>query len=494
MREFFSDKTFKAKKLLLLSKFILVAALLIFFIPLIILPFYNHPFADDYFCGYYLNSKSLLSYQLFIYQNWGGRFAATFTGSLFAYHNFLYGHYYMHSLFLLGLNCTSTFFLTNVFCKWVLDIELKFSTRLLFTFLFVALEICSLPQPSTYLFWFSSAVTYHLPVTFIEIEIALCILLHYNSFKYVAYVLLPLLVFIIAGFNELFIITQLFLFIALAWLKWHKKFSIFFFICLIALSLSSALVLFAPGNQVRSHEIASKSFFTGSIACIYHCAETMWYIFKNPLFWFSAIFVLIYGGQVFKNHSPAVFIQKLYASKWQVIFFVAIVLIVMMALPVAALKGGIIPDRYVNAVVAFMLILLLLFFLVMGINIRSAFISQIKKSFAYLLLAIGLLCNNYVVDAYKSLIIAPVYCSILNEREAVLKQAAISNKVAIVKNYDVALSNLIQTKYSSTSLTYQQLIQQKPPLLFFEDDLATEASILVLKNYYKLDSIKVQEH
>jgi hypothetical protein len=38
------------------------------------------------------------------------------------------------------------------------------------------------------------------------------------------------------------------------------------------------------------------------------------------------------------------------------------------------------------------------------------------------------------------------------------------------------------------------VIQQKPPLLFFEDDLETSLSTEVLKNYYRLDSIIVEHH
>ena len=104
MREIFTDKSFRNRKKLLAAKLLLIIALFVFFAPLIILPFFNHPCADDYICGYQLKEKGFWAYQSFIYQHWGGRFAATFTGSLFALNNYLYDHYYMHSILLLIIN------------------------------------------------------------------------------------------------------------------------------------------------------------------------------------------------------------------------------------------------------------------------------------------------------------------------------------------------------------------------------------------------------
>ena len=91
------------------TKSLFVVSLVIFFTPLFILPFFNHAFTDDYFCGYYLDVKGFSEYQSFVYNECGGRFAATFTGSLFACNHFLYEHYYLHSILFLLLNCRSVY-------------------------------------------------------------------------------------------------------------------------------------------------------------------------------------------------------------------------------------------------------------------------------------------------------------------------------------------------------------------------------------------------
>ena len=497
MRELFSNKTFITQKLLPFSKFILIITLFIFFIPLLILPFYNHPFADDYFCGYNLNNKGFIPYQEFIYRNWGGRFAATFTGSLFAYHNFLYNHYYIHSLLLLVMDFTSIFFLVDTINKYILGNEFNLSKKLISASLLLALQMCSLAQVSTFIFWFSSSITYLFPSILIQIEIALLILFYYTNnrlMKVSCTVILPVLVFITTGFNELFLVVQLFLFSFILCFKRNKKISLIFILCVIAFIASSKLLLFAPGNKIRMHEIDSKSLLTGVAAISYHITEIIWNIFKTPIFWFVSIAVCVYANFKKENWQHNLLIQRVIINRWRFAFLIILFLIASVALPVVALKGGIIPDRYANAVICFMLILMLLYFFIIGISTKTktlATLSETNKAVLYFLIAIGLLCNNYIIESYKSIIIAPVYNIILNQREAALKNAATGNKKATVKSYYAALSDLIQTKYSSSSVTYQQLIQQKPPLLFFEDDLATISSIDVLKKYYGLDSITV---
>jgi hypothetical protein len=131
---------------------------------------------------------------------------------------------------------------------------------------------------------------------------------------------------------------------------------------------------------------------------------------------------------------------------------------------------------------------------VAGLVIKlSLFLSTpAKKTLIYTSLIAGIFCNTYVTDAYKSLIIAPVYNHIMNERELALKQAAVEkNKTATVKSYDAAIENLLQTRYISASATFKKIVQEKPPLLFFADDLADAYSIDILKNYYQLDNIVV---
>ena len=500
MREIFSDKNFITSKILLLAKTFLIVSLIAFFLPLIILPFFNHACTDDYFGGYYLNNGGFINYQEFIYTQWAGRFAATFVGSLFINRGFLYEHYYLHSLLLLVLNFLSLLFLINTIDKYILKEKWSSLKKILFTLIFLALEICCVPQVVTFIFWFSSSLSYHPPVIFIQVEIALFIILlnsNKRTDKILCTILLPFLVFLINGFNELYIIVQFFLFLGIYWIGLSKKISKFFIITILLFYLTSAaIVFFAPGDKVRMEGIVPKGIVVGAIAVLYQCGQTLWSIFKNPLTWFMLAIAFEYGKKKKENLGNSVYIKKLLQSLWLMPLAIILFLIVSIGLPVAALKGGLIPERYLNGVSYFVLLLLIIYFFMLGVHSTStifAFPILNKKIVFTILFVVGLFCNTYITDAYKSLISAPMYNTILSERETSLKEAASKNKIAAVKDYDLAVQEHLHTEYSSSTKTLQQYIQQKPPLLFFEDDLSTDYSINVLKNYYGLDSIIVRK-
>ena len=500
MREIFSDKNFIASKILLLAKFFLIISLIVFFLPLVILPFFNHACTDDYFGGYYLNKEGFINYQEFVYNQWAGRFAATFVGSLFINHGFLYEHYYLHSLLLLALNFLSLFFLVNTIDKYILKEKWSFLKKNLFTLIFLALEICCIPQVVTFIFWFSSSLSYHPPVILIQIEIALFIILlnsNNKAGKIISGIFLPFLVFLINGFNELYVIIQFFLVWGIYWMGLGKKVSRFFTIAIILFYVTSAaIVFFAPGDKVRMEGIVPKGIVVGTIAVLYQGAQTLWSVFKNPFTWFMFAMAFEYGKKKKENLSNNIYIKKLLKPLWFMPLAIILFLIVSIGLPVAALKGGLIPERYLNGVSYFVLLLLVIYFFMLGVHSTSTIFAFpiLNKKFVFtMLFIVGLLCNTYITDAYKSLVIAPAYNTIILEREATLKDAASRNKMAEVEDYDLSLQKHLQTDYSSSTKTLQQYIQQKPPLLFFEDDLSTEYSINVLKNYYGLDSIIVRK-
>jgi len=498
MREIFTDRNFIESKILVLAKIIFLFALVIFFLPLFILPFFNHAGTDDYFYGFNFNSKSLIAYQLFIYNNWSGRFSATFAGCLFTYKDYLFDHYYLHTLLLLFLNFSSILFLITAFDRHVSKTGSTFLRRLMLTTIFLALEICSLPQPSTFLFWFSSSLIYHLPVILMQFQIAVFIV-YYNtdrgSLRIIHALLLPVLVFIIIGFNELFIIAEAFFFGVIFFFEWHKPIPVVVKFCmLLAFVAGTAIMVLSPGNQVRMSSIDAKPSYVGFVSVMYNCLQASWYVFKNPYIWFVGSAIFLYAETSKQLWLANKHIRVLLQKKWFILAGFLLFLAGAIAIAVTALKGGLLPERYLNAVNCILLLLLVIIFFVAGLVIKlSLFLSTpAKKTLIYTSLIAGILCNTYVTDAYKSLIIAPVYNHIMNERELALKQAAVEkNKTATVKSYDAAIENLLQTRYISASATFKKIVQEKPPLLFFADDLADAYSIDILKNYYQLDNIVV---
>jgi len=498
MREIFTDKNFITGKFILVAKLLLVVALLVFFIPLFILPFFNHPCADDYICGYHLSTKGFWEYQKFIYQNWGGRFAATFTGSLFAKDNYLYDHYYLHSLLLLLLNISSAFFMIAVLNKYVLKDERLHKNMVWVCLMFVALQVCSLVELSTYIFWFSSAVTYQLPIVLLQLQAGLWLLVlhtHNAVARSVAYLLLPLLMIIVNGFNELFIVVQGMLLLFVFFAGGYKKLAKFFTaIMLLGFIASACVVVLSPGIQSRTAIIVPKGILVGIIAVGYHVVESLWSICRNPIFWFAMVIIFLYGNYRRGDLVALPLIKIFLERRWLLPVIIILFLIAAVGIAVIGLKGGIIPDRYVNGIISVSVVLFLLLSFTGGIAVDSLPVKMFSKPVQLLIIVlsfIGLLSNNYIEEAYKSLIAAPLYDAVMDERESLLKEAALHKQPAVLKSYNNSMQEHLEKDYSQSTKTLYDLVQQKPSFIFFEDDLATDYSIGTLKNFYGVDSTKI---
>lgn len=499
MREFLTDKNFITGKFIIVAKLLLAIVLLVFFLPLFLLPFFNHPCADDYICGYHLSTKGFCEYQSFIYNNWGGRFAATFTGSLFAADNYLYDHYWLHSVLLLLLNMLSVRFMIAGLNKYVLKDRTVQTNLTWICLLFVALQVCSLAEPSTYIFWFSSAVTYQLPVVLLQLQVGLWIItLHTDKVlvRSVAYILLPLLIMLVNGFNELFIVVQAFLILFVFLAGGNKKLPILFTaIILLGFVASALVVILSPGIQSRTSIIEPKGILVGAAAVGYHIAESLWSICKNPIFWFAVIMLFTYGNYGREKFRQLQLVKIFIEKRWLLPGMILLFLIGAIGIAVTGLKGGIIPDRYVNGVIVVSVLLLLLLAFTEGAVLEGQQVNLLSAPLQLLILVIaivGLLANSYIKDAYKSLIAAPMYDTIMIERETQLKEAALNKQPAVVESYNTSMEKHLQQGYSNSTKTLQDLIQQKPSFIFFEDDLATEYSIETLRHFYAVDSIIVK--
>jgi hypothetical protein len=95
------------------NKKVLFSAIIVFIIPFVLFAFWNFPSADDYMI---INKRSQFSFwelQSDVYQNWSGRYFATFVSCLFSYSGFLYSHYYLHTLLLLVFTVLSWLFVNT---------------------------------------------------------------------------------------------------------------------------------------------------------------------------------------------------------------------------------------------------------------------------------------------------------------------------------------------------------------------------------------------
>lgn len=497
MREMFSDKQWMQSKLRPASGWLLAIVLLLFFVPLMVLAFYNHPSADDYISGTWLRESGFLAYQERVYNSWGGRFASTFAGSLFVIHDYLYDHYFLHTVILLFLNLVSALVLVQKINRYVFAGDLTTFQSILFAFVFVALTICCMPQASTYLFWFSSSITYQLPVVLLQLEIAAIIsLVSNNKNSLLKGLIVTALIFILNGFNEVFFIIQAVVIAGLiildllpAGIKWWKWLFVIFFIA------SALIVITAPGNAERAANIEPKGFVTGLAATCYHFLEVLWNAFSSVIFWVCCFAAFLYGNFKKQLFLDVDLVKKIKRKRWVLPVVIILFTLSSSALAVFGLKGGLVPDRYVNIVVYGFVVLCLLMTFTEGIfaeiNFAAMFSSSsVMLSWLCFSLSIAMCCNTMFISTCSSFVTAPAYDVIMQQREDELKNAAHTS--VQLPSYNNAVQQLLETRYAHSTKTLQQMLLQKPPLIFFNDDLSSDYSKNILQKFYGVDSIVVK--
>jgi hypothetical protein len=483
-----------------IAKCILIVLLAAFFIPLFILPFFNHAVADDFICGFQLRAFGFKGYQVFTYKNWSDRYAATFILGLFASNNFLYSHYYLHTVLLVPLNILASFIFIRQLNKYVLQSVWINKNKWLISFVFVAVQIIAVIEPSTYFFWFSSAVTYQLPVDLFLFEVACWVtFLHTQNVvsKYIHSAIIILLIFIINGFNESFIVTHAALFIltllSFPAIKSAKK-----FIGLVAVSyiVSVLALLFCPGIYARASLNTSKGVLTTSGIVIYHVIEVVWSIARNPIFWIVSATVFLFGNSNKEKYWQLHIISLCSKRQWMLPLCILCFITASITLVVVSLKG-ISPDRYINSVIVITVLLLLLFAFIAGVIAKQLLFQNLFAKYAsyfFIIIAIAVFANSYFIEAYKSLFVAPLYSNILSERNRLLQNAAMEHKdTVVVDSYAISVQKALEGKYKNTPQTIKGLLLQRPSLIFFTDDLETAYSINVLEQFYNIPKIIVND-
>lgn len=474
---------------------LMLSGLVIFYLPLLVLPFFNHPATDDYFCGLHLERLGLADYQQFVYNHWGGRFAATFTGSLGALDKFIFHNYYAHTLILLLLNVLSLNFLLSSLKIQLQGSRMKSSFILGLSLVVSAVQFSCLAELPTFLFWYSSAITYHLPVILLQFQIGLLLkIINSNETqdKLVFRMNLATSFFYITGFGELFMLVEVFVLSGI-YLSGLRRTGIKTFSASVFLFLTSAgIVLASPGLLNRLAMIAAKSPAVGITSVGFQLVQVYWYVFSSPLFWAFAglVFLSVISNREKLSGVYVVSIRN--TSPWKIILALIIFQVFAISMAVMGLKGGLPPLRYLNAVSWISSLSLL--FLVFVFALRSAiFISKpISTGLAAAILFIGLVFNNYTRSAYRNMIAAPLYHEVMTEREKLLRRAAgegegIVTLPLVRSGYNVRMSKDSRYRFSSI----KQAVAEPPEFLFIHDDLEQRHTRKQLEAFYGLEAIIV---
>lgn len=472
------------------NKKVLFSAIAVFIFPFILFSFWNFPSADDYMIIDKRSEFSFWELQSSVYQNWTGRYFATFISSIFSYSGFLYSHYYLHTILLLLLTVFAWLFCFKQVNKYLLREALSLSSLALLSLLLLILEINVIPEPVTAFYWFSSAVTYQLPLIILIFLAGIILKLLFSPFyKTIYFIIAGFLIIMLNGCNE--IITLFVLINSTLLLSYYlliKKKIPFFIIGFYALNLTSAcFLLFSPGILNRGAKLDQGSFIPGIGIGFIKFIILNWYFFKEPIWWFSIFFVTLFFSrnkhllQELLNNAKKLSLISL------IIFYSAGGLFIY--IPVLYVTNGSLPLRAENIICflySLILICIISIVILVKINIDSY---SIFYKYRYPLLSILIFSTPNMKKITDSLLSGYFYNLVMTERLSLFENAKRRNEHEVTfSDYEAAINKKIKEHPAADRQLIKDIIVKPPPIICFGSDLY---DLNFMKEFYGIKKLTI---
>ncbi len=470
---------------------------------LVVLSFFNHATADDYFALFNEQKVGFTGFQQFVYIHWGGRYFSNLIAATFTINGFLVHHYYVHTILLILFTLIASYIFIWVISRYLINNAIVKRERIILAALLTILQFVVYPELSTALFWFSSAVTYQTSVILLMLLVAITIkILQETNSKTTSalFALQILLVLACNGSNEVSAIFSGVLMLILL-ILYKKKFNAHLgkvIILALIYVLSIIALIVAPGNRERMTVLEGKdvNIILSFVSSFYRVFVVYWNLFLSPLFWASMAAFFLYAiyirDRIFilRHHKTNLKTIVLFITVWTIVL-----LIVLM--PILLLSNGSIPDRALNVLSAITLLVFIMVSFYMGLCIMD---KNVKKLLAHhqlritvaTVLIICIVTNNTSREIASSLMSAGPYHNAMLEREQMLKEAAEKPDTVRLTTIDTAMLYTINNSSAGKKAMLKEWMKKKPFLLFISDDIATPASRKILADYYMVKNISVK--
>ncbi|HEX8461235.1 MAG TPA: DUF6056 family protein [Segetibacter sp.] len=465
----------------------------IFLFPYLLFSFWNMPSADDYMI---LDKKPIYGFwqlQSWVYHNWTGRYVATFVSSIFSYSGFLYLHYYLHALLLLAFTFFAWLFCLRQINKYFLSNYLSLSTVVLVSLFLLVLELIIIPETVTAFYWFSSAITYQLPLLLMVILIGLIIQLMLGKDKKITFFIpASILIICINGFNEsitLFILVTSTILLGYYFIT-YKKIPKFILALYVISLISSAFLLLAPGIIHRGSLISASPVFTILSIAVIKFSILHWFVFKEPVWWFSVFFLSIffsnnkhlYGQQFTKFTKPSsAAVLAFYVAGGIIIYF-----------PILYVTNGSLPLRTENILCfLFSLILLLIVSIFISNRVVVSSCTILISRYKYVLLSVLIFSSGNMKKVADTLLSGYFYKQVMAERLDLFERAKSNRQHEVTfDNYETAVDKRLKLYPLLDRRILKDIISKPPPIICFESDLY---DINYLKELYGIQKLTIQK-
>jgi len=427
-------------KLFRSDNFIIFIGFLAIF-PFLLISFYNNPSADDFCYNYKSNTLGFWNTQLYVYNNWNGRYFSTAVLSIKSLVSEPFFVYRLIPVILLGSLFFSIYQLSSL-----IFVNLKRRDFYILTFYCFIIYLIQMPSVSQGFYWLAGAVNYQisniLTIGFVYFLIKLL-----NTNKRIYLLLSIFFAILIIGSNETSMLLFDFLIGIIFIYKYlhHKKINYSLFIILLFAIIFSLIVIKSPGNTLRAsnfqdeHELFSAVFNT-VIAAINHLMKWI------PIIIISIFIFYDYFNTKINAYKPTIFnINPIFA------FFVVFSIPFIGFFPGYWIMGNSPPLRTINVIyfyflIGFIYLSFVLFFKLKKHNKNFISFSIWVKYFLMVIILISMINKNNIRTAYSNL----------------LSGSAYRYNLELINRYELIRNNNKDTCYVPKLIS-------KPATIYFDD-------------------------
>lgn len=296
---------------------ILIAVLIIFLLPFLIISAYVHPVADDFTYAFKGLTYGLFDNLYGEYKNWNGRYFSNVLVILNPYNYAGLQGYQMVSVILMLVTPLAFYLLLRTIFEKSSAKTGLIGAALVFTLLYIN----GMPQLAEGIYWYTGAVTYYTGNILFLLFASLLLMVFQNRLwmksKVIHYTSMVVILLMINGLNEIHVVIM-WLFLALAgslFLVRNKRLSKVLLSFLVISFSFSLILIFSPGNEVRAAYFPEAGKFWHSL--FMSSAQTVRFmtgwLFSLPLLFASLLFLLF--AEKFTGKSPLIS-ASFYLKPW----------------------------------------------------------------------------------------------------------------------------------------------------------------------------------
>lgn len=465
-----------------IKKWVLLFLLAIPFLLLFVLAFFSFPQQDDFVLSQFHRPDGFWGLQKWVYFNNTGRYTSTFIGALFSIDDFLYTNYYLHSWLLLLLHFLFNYYFISRVIKYLVGRDSNFFETASYSLIFFYVTANGFPLAVDSLFWFSSAVTYHVPVIVLLLLFGLMIDFLFKP-SLLIFLVIAFCIVIINGTNEfmaLFVSIGACVFGLIAIKNKVITWAQFATLCVVT-GVSLSFLMLAPGINVRQDLMPTFNFFYSMASFIYFES----FVFSKLAA--SGLFVYFCLDIAMRKSVIPIFADKFLGKQSIPLFFIALLLVKSISLlTILFFTHGSLPDRVLNNV-SFVDLFLVIFFIQIVRN-RIFFLNKFLLSYRFLIYILLVFSSTFNGNIFNSLISGFYHKKANNERIQSIKDAKRNEgKRAVVYSHEVYVKKYMETV--RLPFRVKQIALKKPVLLWHPYENNDRTSLKCMIGFYGINTI-----